>query len=50
MSENEIPQSDQPLPYHQACELMVSLPDGKGMVFSADGGASDILCQVLVSP
>jgi hypothetical protein len=30
--------------------IMVSLPDGKGMAFSADGGVSDILCQVLVSP
>jgi hypothetical protein len=30
--------------------IMVRLPDGKGMAFSADGGVSDILCQVLVSP
>ncbi len=30
--------------------IMVSLPDGKGIAFSADGGVSDILCQVLVSP
>lgn len=30
--------------------IMVSLPDGKGVAFSADGGVSDILCQVLVSP
>lgn len=30
--------------------IMISLPDGKGMAFSADGGVSDILCQVLVSP
>jgi hypothetical protein len=32
--------------------IMVMLPDGRGMAFSArdGGGASDILCQVLVSP
>jgi hypothetical protein len=32
--------------------IMITLPDGKGMAFSAGdgGGASDILCQVLVSP
>jgi hypothetical protein len=30
--------------------IMVRLPDGKGMAFSADGGVSDILCQILVSP
>ena len=30
--------------------IMVSLPDGKGLAFSAEGGVSDILCQVLVSP
>lgn len=30
--------------------IMVRLPDGKGMAFTADGGVSDILCQVLVSP
>lgn len=30
--------------------IMVRLPDGKGMAFSADGGVSDILCQILVTP
>jgi hypothetical protein len=30
--------------------IMVSLPDGKGLAFSDEGGVSDILCQVLVSP
>jgi hypothetical protein len=30
--------------------IMISLPDGKGIAFSADGGVSDILCQVLVNP
>ena len=30
--------------------LITSLPDGKGLAFSAEGGVSDILCQVLVSP
>jgi hypothetical protein len=30
--------------------IIIRLPDGKGMAFSADGGVSDILCQVLVTP
>ena len=30
--------------------IMVELPNGKGMAFTADGGVSDIICQVLVSP
>jgi hypothetical protein len=30
--------------------IMVELPNGNGMAFLADGGVSDIICQVLVSP
>lgn len=30
--------------------IMIKLPNGNGFAFLADGGVSDIICQVLVSP